>query len=103
MHENKIYSRRKRKLKATTNSKHSLPIAPNLLNQKFGFSKPHQAWVADITYVPTDEGWLYLAAIEDLCHRKVIGWAMDRTMTKELVVQALNQAILNARPPQGVV
>ena len=103
MKENNIAAKTKRKFKATTNSKHSYPVAPNLLNQNFKATKPNQIWVADITYIPTDEGWLYLAAIVDLFQRKVVGWAMDSTMTKQLCIDALNQAIGRCRPSRGLI
>jgi len=103
MKENAIRSKRIKKFKATTNSKHNLPVAENLLNQNFKVQKPNEVWVADITYVPTDEGWLYLASIMDLYHRKVVGWAMSATMTKELVITAFNQAIWRYKPPEGVI
>ncbi|SHF52217.1 putative transposase [Desulforamulus putei DSM 12395] len=103
MKENGIASKRPRRFKATTNSKHNYPVAENLLNQNFKVNQPNKVWVSDITYVPTDEGWLYFAAIIDLCHKKVVGWSMDSTMTKELVINALEQAVHRARPPKGVI
>lgn len=103
MRENGISSRRPRKYKATTDSKHNYPVADNILNQNFKFDKPNQAWVADNTYIPTAQGWLYLATLMDLCHRKIVGWSMDRTMTKELVIKALEQAIKRERPPAGLI
>lgn len=103
MHKNGIVAKTKRKFKATTNSKHNYPIAPNLVNQNFTVSRPNAVWVADITYIPTDEGWLYLAAIEDLFQRKIVGWAMDRTMTTQLVLNALMQAKMRYRPPTGLI
>jgi len=78
-----------KKFKATTNSKHSLPVAPNLLQQDFSASAPNQKWVGDITYLWTEEGWLYLAVIIDLYSRLVVGWAMAERMTAELTCQAL--------------
>jgi transposase InsO family protein len=74
-----------RKYKATTNSNHSLPVAPNLLQQNFHADRPNQAWVADITYIATDEGWLYLAAMLDLYSSHVIGWSMSDRMTAAVV------------------
>ena len=65
-------------LKATTNSNHRLPVAPNLLNQDFTSDRPNKKWVGDITYIPTDEGFLYLAGIEDLFQRKLVGWSIRR-------------------------
>jgi len=75
MREAGIRSRTKRKFKATTNSKHNLPVAPNLLNQDFTVKAPNLAWVGDITYIPTNEGWLYLAVLLDLYNREVVGWS----------------------------
>jgi putative transposase len=95
MRENGIVSKHKRKFKVTTNSNHSYPIADNLLQRQFDVSEPGQCWVSDITYIPTREGWLYLAVTLDLFHRKVIGWAMDRWITRHLAIDALNMAIKN--------
>lgn len=103
MKENNIKPKTKRKFKATTNSKHNYPVADNILNRNFNPTAPNQAWVADITYIPTDEGWLYLAAVVDLFNRKVVGWAMGSTMTKELVINALKQAIGRYNPPTGII
>jgi transposase InsO family protein len=96
-------SRTVRKYKATTNSKHSLPVHDNVLDQHFTAQAPNQVWMADITYVPTDEGWLYVASIMDLCTRKIVGWHADERMTKELVLRALDQAYNRQRPPKGKV
>jgi putative transposase len=103
MRENQIAAKVKRKFKATTNSRHNLPVVENHLNRNFNPKRLNVAWAADITYIPTREGWLYLAAVEDLYSRKIIGWAMDKTMTEKLVHQALLQAIKRVRPPKGVV
>lgn len=103
MKKNGIRSKRVKKFKATTNSKHNYPVADNLLNQNFKASKPNQIWVSDITYIPTGEGWLYLAAIIDLYNRKVVGWAMDSTMKKALVTDALKQAIWRYKPQKGII
>lgn len=103
MRENHIVAKTKRRYRATTNSKHNYPIADNLVNQDFTACRPNQIWVADITYIPTDEGWLYLATIEDLFHRKIVGWAMDRTMTRQLTLIALRQAVGRYRPPAGLI
>ena len=92
-----------RKYKATTNSKHSLPVAPNLLGQDFSADKPDQKWVSDITYVWTDEGWLYLAVVLELYSRRVIGWAIDGRMTATLVCDALIMALWNRKLPTGVI
>lgn len=103
MRNNHIVAKTKTKFKATTNSKHNYPVAENLLNQNFSADRPGQVWVADITYIATDEGWLYLAAIEDLFGRTIVGWAMDSTMTKELVLRALRQARNRYQPPAGLI
>jgi len=103
MHDNGITGKTKRKYKATTNSKHNYPVAENLINQNFNIDRPNQIWVADITYIPTDEGWLYLAAIEDLFQRKIVGWAMNSTMTRQLTLDALRQAVKRYRPPAGLI
>ena len=88
-----LKSRRSRKFKATTNSKHNLPVAPNLLNQNFKTTAPNQVWVSDITYIGTWEGWVYLAVIIDLYSRQVIGWAISSRINQELVLSALRQAL----------
>ena len=87
----------------TTDSDHDSPIADNVLDRAFTASAPNQKWVTDITYIPTDEGWLYLSAIIDLFSRKVIGWAMDGTMATSLVTRALDQALDNRRPTAGLI
>jgi putative transposase len=81
-----------KKFKATTNSKHTLPVAPNLLQQAFTAQAANQKWVGDITYLWTDEGWLYLAVVIDLYSRRVVGWAMAERMTADLVCAALTMA-----------
>jgi len=92
-----------RKWKATTNSKHNLPVAPNLLNQDFNATAPNQKWVGDITYLWTDEGWLYLAVVIDLYSRTAVGWAMSERMTAGLVCNALTQALWKRKMPRGVI
>ncbi len=92
-----------KKFKATTNSKHSLPIAPNLLNQDFNAIRPNQKWVSDITYIWTEEGWLYLAVIVDLYSRMVVGWSMSERMTSTLVCDALKMALFRRGMPRGVI
>jgi putative transposase len=86
----------------TTDSKHSLPVAANLLDQNFVAERPNQVWLADITYIPTGEGWLYLAVILDLFTRKVVGWAMRDHMRAELTIAALTMAIQRRRPGPGL-
>lgn len=92
-----------RKFKATTNSKHNLPVAPNLLQQDFSADAPNQKWAGDITYLWTDEGWLYLAVMLDLYSRKVVGWAMSERMTATLVCDALRMALWRRKMPTGVM
>jgi len=92
-----------RKFKVTTDSKHSLPVAPNLLEQDFSATGPNQKWVGDITYLMTSEGWLYLAVIIDLYSRAVIGWSMSNRMTADLVCSALNMALFRRGFPKSVI
>lgn len=103
MRENGWKSKVIKKYKATTNSNHDLPVAENLLNREFEAERPNQKWVSDITYVPTDEGWLYVAGMLDLYGREIVGWAMGERMTKELVVSALRQAKTRRNNPKGVM
>ena len=103
MRENGIFSRLRRKYKATTNSNHRLPVAPNLLDQDFTADRPNKKWVGDITYIPTDEGFLYLAGIEDLFQRKVVGWSLGDRITKELTILALEQAVGRENPGYGLI
>lgn len=88
---------------STTDSRHSLPIAPNRLARQFQPAARHQAWTMDITYIATDEGWLYLALVEDLYSRKIVGWAMSERIDAELVAAALNMAIEQERPGPGLL
>ena len=92
-----------RKFKVTTDSKHSLPISPNLLKRDFSATAPNQKWAGDITYLQTTEGWLYLAVVIDLYSRKVIGWSMDTTMKADLVCNALSMALWRRKFPEGVI
>ena len=92
-----------RRFKITTDSKHSLPVAPNILARKFDVTGQDEAWVGDITYLWTQSGWLYLAVIIDLYSRKVVGWALDRRMTVNLVKDALTMAVWRRRPPPGLI
>lgn len=103
MREHNIVPKTVRKFKATTNSNHHYPVAPNILNRNFTVGEPCIAWVADITYVATGEGWLYLAAVMDLYSGKIVGWAMNSTMTANLVCDALRQAVGRTRAPRGIV
>jgi transposase InsO family protein len=93
----------KRKFVHTTDSKHDLPVFENVLNREFNPRAPNQAWVADITYIRTRTGWLYLAAVLDLFSRKVVGWAMAPNMPAELVCSALQMAITQRQPPAGLI
>ena len=92
-----------RRFVVTTDSAHDQPIAPDLLQQDFTATAPNQRWVTDITYVPTAEGWLFLAAIVDLFSRRIVGWAMDATMHRSLVLTALDMAIVGRQPPPGLI
>ena len=92
-----------KKFKVTTDSKHHLPVAPNHLNRDFSATKPNQKWVSDITYLWTDEGWLYLAVIIDLYSRAVIGWSLNTRMTRQLVCDALTMALWRRGFPKGVL
>ena len=87
----------------TTDSKHSLPIAANLLQQDFTCTQPNTRWVADITYVPSAQGWLYLAAVKDLCTRKIVGWCMEKHLRAELVCDALRDAIRRECPGPDLI
>ena len=93
----------KKKFKVTTDSKHKLPISPNLLQRKFSVNQPDRCYVGDITYIWTSEGWLYLATVIDLFSRKVVGWAIDKRMKADLVNQALLMAIWTRKPPPGLI
>ena len=95
--------KQKRKFKATTDSKHRLPVAENLLGQQFQVYKPNTVWVSDITYVPTDEGWLYLAGHKDLFHGEIVGYAMGERLTKSLISQSLFRAMAAKRPATGLL
>jgi len=92
-----------RKYKATTDSKHNLPVAPNLLKQDFDIKEPNKVWLADITYISTLEGWLYLAAVMDLGCRRIKGWSMSTRLTKELALDALKMAICNNPVTTGII
>jgi len=92
-----------KKFKVTTDSNHNKPVAPDLLEQDFTAVQPNQKWVSDITYVWTDEGWLYLAVVMDLYSRAIVGWAMDKRMTQQLVIDALTMALFRRRFPKGVI
>jgi putative transposase len=103
MSENGIKSRVSKKFKATTNSNHRLPVAENILNRDFSVDKPNQKMVSDITYLWTDEGWLYIAGVMDLCGQKIVGLSMSERMTKDIVINALNDAYQRVGRPTGVI
>ncbi len=87
----------------TTNSRHGYPIAPNRLARNFEAAAPNQVWLADLTYIPTGEGWLYLAAILDMHTRKIVGWSMRQTLHTEIALDALNMAVKRQRPAPGLI
>lgn len=93
MRENGIRAKTKRKFKATTNSKHNFPVANNVLNRNFSATAPNRKWTSDITYIWTHEGWLYLSVILDIYSRQIVGWAMSNRLTKELTIDAFEQAV----------
>ena len=103
LREQGLRAKAAKKFKATTNSNHGFPVAKNLLNQNFEADKPNQKWVGDITYLWTDEGWLYLAVIIDLYSRMVVGWSLSERMTTSLVADALKMALWNRHMPTGVI
>jgi putative transposase len=98
-----IRCKQKRKFKVTTHSKHKLPVAENLLEQQFKVSQPNKVWLSDITYVPTDEGWLYLAGHKDLFNSEIVGYAMGERLTRNLVSQSLLKAVAVKRPAGGLI
>ena len=98
-----IKCKQKKKFKATTDSAHKLPVADNLLEQKFESTSPNQVWVSDITYIPTDEGWLYLAGHKDICSGEIVGYAMGDRITKKLVSQSLFRAVVAKHPAKGLI
>jgi transposase InsO family protein len=103
MNAHGIRAKAPRRFVRTTDSRHGLPVADNVLDREFNPARPNAAWSADITYIPTADGWLYLAVVEDLFSRAIIGWAMDATMTSRLVVDALEMAIRRRLPGEGLV
>ena len=103
VHRHGIKARGKRKFVVTTDSKHALPIAPNLLNREFTVDAPDRVWTSDITYIAPGEGWLYLAAVIDLFSRQVVGWSMQPHMQASLVTDALRMAWFRRQPEPGLV
>jgi len=94
---------RRRRFRVTTHSRHPLPVAPNVLARQFDRPQPDRAWVTDITYIPTGEGWLYLAVLLDLCSRLAVGWAMSDRLSDDLTLDALGMALARRRPPHGLL
>ena len=103
MREHEIRARHKRRWKATTDSKHGLPVAPNVVERNFTPEAPNRLWSADLTYLWTDEGWLYLAVVIDLFNREVVGWAIKERMTADIVTDALTMAWFRRRPEPGLI
>jgi putative transposase len=103
MHEDDLCGRPRKKWKRTTDSAHQLPVAPNLLNRDFETEAPNLVWAADLTYIPTAEGWLYLAVVIDLYARKVVGWAAAGHMRTELCLEALDKALVLRSPKRGFI
>jgi putative transposase len=103
MKANNLYCKTKRKFRITTDSNHSLPIAPNLLERNFSADMPDKKYVGDITYIPTQEGWLYLATVIDLFSRRIVGWSMAKSMEASLVNDALLMAIWSRKPKAGLI
>ena len=103
MKKHGIQAKRKRSYKITTQSNHHLPVVANKLNRQFQAKKPNQVWVSDITYIPTAEGWLYLAVVLDLFARKIVGWSMQPTLKRQLVLDALRMALHRRQPKPGLL
>jgi len=104
MKQQGLQGKRKRKfVPRTTDSAHDRPIAPNVLGRQFAAEAPNRKWAGDITYIPTDEGWLYLAGVIDLCSRRVVGWSMADHMRTDLVSDALTMALVGRRPRPGLL
>jgi putative transposase len=103
MRENDLKARQKRRFKRTTDSHHAFPVAPNLIEQNFSAERPNQKWAADISYVWTSEGWLYLAVLLDLFARRVVGWAVSGRLHQELALEALRKAQAIRRPSAGLI
>jgi transposase InsO family protein len=103
MREHGIRAKSPRRFVRTTDSRHALPVADNLLGRQFDPAAPSRAWSADLTYIPTADGWLYLAVVEDLFSRMIVGWSMGATMTSRLVVDALDMAVRRRVPGEGLL
>jgi putative transposase len=96
-------ARRRRRVPRTTDSRHDHPVAPNLLDRKFAADRPDTVWLADLSYIPTGEGWLYLAAIKDMATREIVGWSMADHLRAELACDALRMALRRRQPPSGLI
>jgi transposase InsO family protein len=103
MRKDGLRAKTKRKFKMTTDSKHTFPVAPNLLNREFTPKEPNQVWASDITYIWTAEGWLYLAVVMDLFSRAILGWSMSERMTRSLVIDAFIMAVKRYHPSPGLL
>lgn len=103
MRDNGIRARHKRRWRATTDSRHTLPVAPNRLERNFTPAAPNRVWTADMTYIWTDEGWLYLAIVLDLFNREVVGWSIRPRMTSDIVTEALTMAWFRRKPAPGLI
>jgi transposase InsO family protein len=103
MRQHGIYAQRKSSYKVTTQSNHSFPVAANKLNRQFQVSRPNAVWSSDITYIATAEGWLYLAVVMDLYSRQIIGWSMQLTLQRQLVLDALKMALQRRQPGQSLL
>jgi transposase InsO family protein len=103
MKENQIMAKTKRKFKVTTQSRHTHPIAPNLVERKFSSDRPNQLWVSDITYLWTREGWSYFAAVMDVYSRQIVGWDMGKRLTQDLVINALQRALWRRKITDGLI
>jgi putative transposase len=98
-----VVARRRRRVPRTTDSRHDHPVAPNLLDRNFAAERPDTVWLADLSYIPTGEGWLYLAAIKDLATREIVGWSMADHLRAELACDALRMARQRRQPPPGLI
>jgi putative transposase len=103
MRENGLKARQPRRFRRTTDSRHAFPVAPNLIERDFAATRPDEKWAADISYIWTREGWLYLAVVMDLFARRVVGWAVSDRLHKELALTALRRALVIRRPTAGLI
>ncbi len=103
MKQNGIKAKTKCKFRITTDSRHNLEVAPNLLNRNFTVKQINRIWIGDITYIWTREGWLYLSTVIDLCSRRVVGWSLDKRMSKNLVISSFIKAVKLRRPEAGLI